>query len=226
MEVDKPDKPSFKEILQDKRKHLNCSYDDLETPNSPSDIETDDEPIQISEEERARIYQPWRFSVIIKLTRNKISHQYLKAKLTKIWKPIENLTLIDLRYNFHIVKFDKQENMNRALHDDPWFILEGFRSVKKWEPNFAPKEFTLTHTATRVQLLQLHTGYYNKGISEKVGRKIGAFLKIDTCTSSTLRGRYARICIKILMNEPVKSSITIGRHVQEEVDATRTEALS
>lgn len=44
---------------------------------------------------------------------------------------------------------------------------------------------------------------------------MGQLLKIDTCTSLTLRGKYARLCIQIPLNSPVKDLIQIGNHVQK-----------
>lgn len=37
---------------------------------------------------------------------------------------------------------------------------------------------------------------------------------MDACTSATLRGRYARLCVGIDLQQPVKSFITIGPHKQ------------
>lgn len=51
--------------------------------------------------------------------------------------------------------------------------------------------------------------YYND-----VGSKLGQLLKIDTCTSTTTRGRYARICIEVLLERPLKTHRNIGNHRQ------------
>lgn len=37
---------------------------------------------------------------------------------------------------------------------------------------------------------------------------------MDSCTSSTIRGRYARICIQVELGKSVKTSVTIGNHKQ------------
>lgn len=47
---------------------------------------------------------------------------------------------------------------------------------------------------------------------QRVGRKIGQILKMDACTTTTLRGRYAGICVQVPMDTPLKSSITVGTH--------------
>lgn len=56
-----------------------------------------------------RIYQPWRYSVIIKLQGRRILHNYLKQKITRLWKPTENFPLIDLCNDYYTVKFQKEE---------------------------------------------------------------------------------------------------------------------
>lgn len=43
-------------------------------------------------------------------------------------------------------------------------------------------------------------------------------LKIDTCTSATLKERYARICIQIPLEVSVKTKVTIGTHTQKVVN--------
>ncbi|XP_019231542.1 PREDICTED: uncharacterized protein LOC109212363 [Nicotiana attenuata] len=55
-----------------------------------------DHAIVLSSEELQRLYEPWKFSVIIKLFGKRILHQYLKKKLHEHWKPTEQFPLIDL----------------------------------------------------------------------------------------------------------------------------------
>lgn len=49
-------------------------------------------------------------------------------------------------------------------------------------------------------------------ILQRVGSRIGKLLKIDACTSATLQGRYARLCVQIQTGIPVMASINIGGH--------------
>ncbi|KAM3247164.1 hypothetical protein P3L10_008931 [Capsicum annuum] len=90
-----------------------------------------DNTIVLSAEDRARIHRPWSYSVIIKLTRRKVNHVYLRNRLSILWKPMEELILIDLGNDYFIVKFLKEENMQTALKKGPWFINGAFLSVRK-----------------------------------------------------------------------------------------------
>ncbi|XP_019251145.1 PREDICTED: uncharacterized protein LOC109230067 [Nicotiana attenuata] len=104
--------------------------------------------------------------------------------------------------------------MVKALRLGPWFISGNFLSIRKWEPKFVPQEATLSTTAIWIRLPQLPMEFYDKEILQKVGRKLGKLLKIDSCTSSTLRGRYARICIQVPLETPIETSVIIGDHKQ------------
>lgn len=67
-------------------------------------------------------------------------------------------------------------------------------------------------SAVRVRLPQLPTEFYDGTILQKIGGVIGKLLKVDACTSSSLRGRYARLCIEFPIDEPVEQYINIGTH--------------
>lgn len=89
-------------------------------------------------------------------------------------------------------------------------MVGSYVSIKVWEPNFVPTKSKIASTTIWVRLPSLLNEFYDKSILEKIDRRIGCLLKIDTCTSSTLRGRYVRICIQVQMEKPVHTSIGLG----------------
>ncbi|XP_019238685.1 PREDICTED: uncharacterized protein LOC109218756 [Nicotiana attenuata] len=104
--------------------------------------------------------------------------------------------------------------MAKILHNGPWFINGHFLSVQQWIPNFVATKACQNHTAVWIRLPQLPTKFYDGIILTKIGNYIGKLLKVDACTSATLRGRYARLCVELPLNKPVQTSILIGQHVQ------------
>lgn len=64
-------------------------------------------------------------------------------------------------------------------------------------------------------MLQFPTRFYDREILERAGHKLGMLLKIDACTSATLRGRYTPICVQVLIGTPVKREVVIGTHLQK-----------
>ncbi|KAF3684947.1 hypothetical protein FXO37_01078 [Capsicum annuum] len=153
--------------------------------------------IVLTEEEKARIHRPWAYSVIIRLTRLRVNHAYLKIHLSILWKPTKDLILIDLGNDYFIVKFLKEENMLIALQRGPWFVNGAFVSVRKWHPNFVALEVMENLIAIWIRLSELPMEYYDHSILSRIGSKMGKLVKIDICTSATFRSRYARICIEV-----------------------------
>ncbi|XP_019255049.1 PREDICTED: uncharacterized protein LOC109233623 [Nicotiana attenuata] len=216
MEEEANQQHSYKEMLLDKQSTTQADYFTTETQSTLTQEKGKEAigPIVLSQEDKNRLYEPGCYSVIIKLFGKKMPHYLLRSKLVDLWNPSEQLILIDLGWDFFIVKFSKEENLVKAIQKGPWFISGNFLSVRRWEPKFVPQEATLSFTAIWVRLPQLPTEFYDKEVLEKVGRKLGKLLKIDTCTSATLRGRYARICIQVPLETPVATSVTIGDHKQ------------
>lgn len=104
--------------------------------------------------------------------------------------------------------------MIKILTEGPWFVSGHFLSVHRWEPNFVLAGSKLAITVAWIRLPQLPMEYYDKAILEKVGNRIGKLLKIDTCISSTIIGRYARICVQVPLEISVTTAVTIGTHNQ------------
>lgn len=103
--------------------------------------------------------------------------------------------------------------MVKALQNGPWFIFGYFLSVQRWEPNFVASEAKQMHTAVWIILPQLQQNYTIYGIIlQKIGNMVGRLLKIDACTSATLRGCYARLCVELPLDQP---DILIGSHRQQ-----------
>ncbi|XP_019231502.1 PREDICTED: uncharacterized protein LOC109212329 [Nicotiana attenuata] len=170
--------------------------------------------IALTEDCRQRIYEPWKSSIIIKLVGKRMLHQYLKKKIQELWHPTEDLSLIDLGEDYYIIKFRKKENMEKAINQGPWFINGHFLLIIKWKPNFVATKERLTTSAVWIRLPHLPTEFYDSKFLEKIGNAIGRLLKIDVCTSATLRGCYARICVEIPLDIPVQPFLYIGLHKQ------------
>lgn len=104
--------------------------------------------------------------------------------------------------------------MHKALHGGPWFILNHFLSVRKWVPKFIASATHLTYSALWVRLPELPTEFYDLEILQCFCSKLGQLLKVDTCTSATIKGRYARICIEVPLEKSLKTHVYIGNHKQ------------
>lgn len=73
-----------------------------------------------------------------------------------------------------------------------------------------------------MHLPELPTEFYNLEILQLVGSKLGKLLKVDTCTTTAIRGRYARICIEVALEKPLKTHI----HIDNRKQAIQNEGLN
>lgn len=105
--------------------------------------------------------------------------------------------------------------MKNVLKNGPWFVSGHFLSVERQEPNFVAAEAKQTVSAIWVRLPHLPTQFYDEALLKRIGNSIGSLLKIDACTSATLRGRYARLCIQVPLEEPVTTRILISSYLQQ-----------
>ncbi|XP_070025634.1 uncharacterized protein [Nicotiana sylvestris] len=183
---------------------------------SPSKNDNNKLPITIPIflEDKQRIYLPWRFSLIIKLQGKRILHQLLKRKIQELWKINEN-PLIDLGNDYFTVKLQKEENMNQILEKGMYFIFGYFLSVQRWQSNFVAIEAVQNFTTVWTRLPQLPTKFYDGQILQRIGGAIERLLKVDAYTSSSLRGRNARLYIELPMEEPIIKFIYISSHKQQ-----------
>lgn len=115
--------PSFKSISLKPHansrvniKDMNMEVDD---PLPNLDITEEDTCISLINEDKERIYMPWKFSVIIKVLRKKLNHAYLKKKLAIMWRLSEEVTLIDLAYEYYSIKLPKEENTQKIIQEGP-----------------------------------------------------------------------------------------------------------
>ncbi|XP_019242607.1 PREDICTED: uncharacterized protein LOC109222745, partial [Nicotiana attenuata] len=159
----------------------------FDTSNETENNFDSDNFIPITSEDKERIYKNWENALIIKIFGRRVTYQFLQQKIHAIWRPTEHLPLIDLGYDYYLIKFTRSENYDKALHGGPWFIGNQFLTVRKWEPRFIASTTSLTFSAVWARLPELPAEFYDYEILHKIGNKLGKLLRIDACTTSTTR---------------------------------------
>lgn len=74
--------------------------------------------------------------LLLKSLGKKISHLYLKNKLTTMWRVSEETILIDLIFDYYVVNFYKEENLQKNASTRPMVYQWIFSNGKKMEPKF------------------------------------------------------------------------------------------
>jgi hypothetical protein len=92
----------------------------------------------------------------------------------------------------------------------PWFIRQQFLSLRHWTPGFRPSEAKITTTTVWTRLPELPIELYDAGILRRIGNQLGTLLKIDARTVDSVRGRFARLCVQIDLDQPLTPKGHIG----------------
>ncbi|KAF3625874.1 hypothetical protein FXO37_30647 [Capsicum annuum] len=119
-------------------------------------------------EEKERIYDPWKHSVIVKAIGKRFNHHYLCKKLADLWKISDPFPLIVLGKEFYTAKFNREDLQWKVLQQGPWFVAGAYLSVRTWVPNFVPSDSKVLTTAIWVrphhkQLPKVKTQYVEAG---------------------------------------------------------------
>lgn len=89
MKEDKPEnRLSFKDILVEKNLQP-MDYFDMDLLHqdiAEEEFSMEEDIINLTFEEKARLYSPCHFALIIRSTGRKFNHQYMRTKLTDLWK--------------------------------------------------------------------------------------------------------------------------------------------
>ena len=171
--------------------------------------------ITLSPQVQDKIYAPWRSSVIIKVIGKSFGYRNLITHLGGIWKPKGNFSMIDLGYDFFLVKFSTLEDYQKALEQGQWFVGENYLSIRKWELEFQDAKAKVSSMAVWIILAELPIEFFHLDILRAVGNTIGTFIRIDNITTSVARGHFARICVQIDLDKPLMPYITIGNFIQK-----------
>lgn len=105
---------------------------------------------------------------------------------------------------YFLIKFSCIEDCNGTIEGGLWFINGNFLMMKKWKPNFCAIKALFNGLVVWVRLLEPPIEYYDPEISIKLGKSIGYLLRMDNETSDESRGKYARLCIRVNLEEPLR----------------------
>ncbi|KAK7815823.1 hypothetical protein CFP56_001107 [Quercus suber] len=146
---------------------------------------------------REKIYAPWKNSLIVKVVGKSFGYKALFSCLTSIWRPKGYFSLIDLGYEFFLVKFTQLTDYLTAFEKGPWFVGEHYLFVHKQELEFQPAKAKATSLVAWIRLPELPIEFFHPEILRSIGNRIGRFIRINAITNTVARGKFARICVQL-----------------------------
>ncbi|XP_019183349.1 PREDICTED: uncharacterized protein LOC109178208 [Ipomoea nil] len=171
--------------------------------------EEDEDPlcptIRLSRAEIEQIRAPWRKAIIVKVMGRSIGYAYLLRRLNSMWKPKGKMDLIAIDNGYFIVRFGAVEDLEHAMFEGPWMVMDHYLLVKPWVPDFDPFSDVTEKVLVWVRIPCLPAEYYNLIFLRKLGNKVGRTIRVDQATSLVSRGMFARICVEVDISKPLIS---------------------
>ncbi|XP_013669344.2 uncharacterized protein LOC106373757 [Brassica napus] len=178
----------------------------LEFPNGE-----DGEPvIMIGEEVLIAMNGLWKRCMIVKVLGRSIPLLSLKRRLKELWKPAGSMFVMDLPNNFFMVRFGVEEEYMNALSGGPWRAFGSYLMVQAWTPEFDPLRDEIVTTPVWVHLAHIPVNFYHKMILMGIAKGLGKPIKVDCTTLKVERARFARICVEVNLNKPLKGTVMIN----------------
>lgn len=103
--------------------------------------------IEISREKCKALCRPWRNSIIVKLLGKRIGLNMLRTRLSRLWQPSGMMEVIDLDFEYFIVRFANRDDYSHVFSGGPWVIISDYLVVQNWRPEFIPSEGQIDRVA-------------------------------------------------------------------------------
>ncbi|XP_057425674.1 uncharacterized protein LOC130719039 [Lotus japonicus] len=172
--------------------------------------------IRISKEKRKELRKPWQNSIIVKLLGKRVGLGLMKDRLSKLWHPAGEMEVIDLDFDFYVVRFANRVDYAHVFTGGPWMIMGHYLVVQQWRPMFIPSKGELTRVAVWIRVPGFPVECYDQEVLHEIGKNVGRFVKVDDHTWKTMAGkgqqgatmeraRFARICVEVDLRKTLVS---------------------
>lgn len=82
-------------------------------------------------------------------------------------------------------------------------IFDHYLAVATWSPDFVSSAAKIEKTLVRVPFPGMNLVYYDESLLLAMAAAIGRPIKVDRQTLRVERGRFARVCVDIDLNQPI-----------------------
>ncbi|KAL9293888.1 putative transcription factor interactor and regulator CCHC(Zn) family [Arabidopsis thaliana] len=152
----------------------------------------------------------WKRCMIVKVLGRHISLPVLNRKLRELWKPCGAMYVMDLPRQFFMIRFEIEEEYLAALTGGPWKAFGSYLIAQAWSPDFDPLRDEIVTTPVWVRISNFPWNLYHKYILLGIANSLGKPIKVDLNTLSFERGRFARICVEVNLQKPLKGTVVVN----------------
>lgn len=153
---------------------------------------------------------PWKDALVVKLLGKQLGFNVMKTRLEMLWKLNGRIDLLDIGNGYFMVKFDVEEDRSAVINGGPWMIFDHYFTVHHWTPEFNAARATINKTMVWIRIPSLNLVFYDESLLLALASTVGTPVKVDLHTLQVARGRFARICVEIDLNQPVVGKVGIN----------------
>ncbi|KAJ4837060.1 hypothetical protein Tsubulata_038326 [Turnera subulata] len=165
--------------------------------------------VELTDAFKARLDKPWERAVIVKLLGRPIGFCALQNKIESLWRPRGPYKIIDLAYNYYIVRFWEESDFQHALIDGPWMILGHVLSVQPWSDSFRANTDKIDRVVCWIQFPDFPVNRYHSKIFRVLDNLVGRTVKLDANVKNPDRACFAKVAVSIDLTKPLKNTIML-----------------
>ncbi|XP_072067051.1 uncharacterized protein [Arachis hypogaea] len=173
--------------------------------------------VTFTQEAKNCLAEPYKDAIVIKVLGKHYSYTALSHKLRTVWRIKGGFALLDVGFDYFLVKFDVAEEREKVFLGGPWMIEGNYVAVKPWDQEFRSSENCFGATLVWIRISGLPIWCYQEDAMLRVAAAVGIPVKVDLATKLAERGRYARACVQIDLGLPVTKKILVDS-VEYEVE--------
>lgn len=159
--------------LEEKRKSLQLTEDEHKE-------------ILFDEEKVIEANKRGECSIIGKIQAERIiNKEVLRSTLVKIWKTSKIFTVINIRPNLFLIKFESHSNKKRVLQNRPWLFSSFLFVLKQLNGCIPPSKMNFNTKVFWVHMHILPITCMNAKLGSQIGKNIGNVTKYDVRDDGT-----------------------------------------
>lgn len=85
----------------------------------------------------------------------------MKARLSAVWKLSSDFKIMDVGYDFYMVKFDAVDDRSKVISGGPWMTFDHYQSVRIWSLEFNAEHAIIDKTLVWVRIPSLNVLFYD-----------------------------------------------------------------
>ncbi|CAJ2655371.1 unnamed protein product [Trifolium pratense] len=218
------DPPNKSSIVSYKEKLLNLFGEEVVSYTRNKDYDTMEDEIGVNTESRPYVdgldiplqdnewdqwSHSWEKTLIVTLMGKRANFKILENYIQKQWTKNGKVKLVDMEDGYFLVYFSTEADYIHALYEGPWMLADHYLLVQRWRKMFLQSAATMKKVAVWIRIPRLPLELYNDTFLTRIGNALGTMLKVDRLTSIHSRGKFARICVEINLEQPLVTHIFI-----------------